>query len=270
MAHSTANLGTALITGASSGIGATYADRLARRGYDLILAARDEIRLTALAERLRAETGVNVRVQKADLTARDDLAAVERILREDAAITLLVNNAGMATKPGVAHADLDEQSRMIALNITALTRLTGAAVPGLLARGGGAIINIASVLAYGAEVTPGVYSASKAYVVTFSQGLQAELGGQGLYVQAVLPAATKTEIWDRSGLPSDQIPASAMMDVNDLVDAALVGFDRHELVTLPSLPDEGAWIQLEAARKALIGQVRNGVPAARYREAVAI
>ncbi|HEY8289245.1 MAG TPA: SDR family NAD(P)-dependent oxidoreductase, partial [Acetobacteraceae bacterium] len=198
-------LRTALITGASSGIGATYADRLARRGHALVLVARDKDRMDAIATRLRGAYGVEVEVLPADLTAMDDLRRVETRLRQDARIGLLVNNAGAAGHGGFADPDLDVQDRLIRLNVTAVTRLAGAVVPRFLAEGGGAIINIASVLALAPEGLPGIYAATKAFVLTFSQSLQFELGGRGLYVQAVLPAATRTEIWARSGRDVDAL-----------------------------------------------------------------
>ncbi len=253
---------TALVTGASSGIGATYADRLARRGHDLVLVARDRQRLEALAARLRAETGVTVEVLTADLTAADQLAGVEQRLRQDARIGLLVNNAGAAGAGGFGQPDLDVQERLIRLNITAVTRLAGAVVPRFLAEGGGAIINMASVLALAPEVIPGIYAATKAFVLVFSQSLQAELGPRGLYVQAVLPGATRTEIWARSGRDADTIPG--MMEVAELVDAALVGFDRRETITIPSLPDAAQWETFSAARLAMQPNFRNEHPAARY------
>lgn len=257
------NLGTALITGASTGIGATYADRLARRGHDLVLVARDQARMEALATRLRAETWVTVDVMRADLTDVDDRHRVEARLRDDAAITLLVNNAGAAAEGGFAAPDLDAQQRIIDLNITAVTRLAGAAVPRFLAAGKGAIINIASVLALAPEIFPGIYPATKAYVLAFSQGLQAELGSRGVYVQAVLPAATRTEIWARSG--RDVNALKGVMEVDDLVDAALAGFDRRELITIPPLHDEKRWDDLTAQRRAVLGNLLQGQPAPRYR-----
>ena len=256
-------LKTALITGASSGIGATYADRLARRGHDLILVARDRDRMQASAERLRAETGVAIDVLPADLTEPVDLARVEARLREDDRIGLLVNNAGGAAPGGFADPDLDVQDRLIRLNVTAVTRLAGAVVPRFLAEGGGAIINIASVLALAPELMPGIYAATKAFVLAFSQSLQAELGPQGLYVQVVLPAATRTEIWARSGRDVDAIPG--VMDVGELVDAALVGFDRRETITIPPLPDVGQWESFAAARQAMVPNFGQEHPAARYR-----
>ncbi|HEX3501355.1 MAG TPA: SDR family oxidoreductase [Stellaceae bacterium] len=254
---------TALITGASSGIGATYADRLARRGHDLVLVARDERRMAALAERLRRETGVAVDVLPADLTEPRDLARIEARLREDSRIGILVNNAGAAAPGGFAAPDLDAQDRLIRLNVTAVTRLAGAVVPRFLAEGGGAIVNIASVLALVPELLPGIYSATKSFVLTFSQSLQAELGPRGLYVQAVLPAATRTEIWARSGRDVDAL--QGVMEVGELVDAALVGFDRRETVSIPPLPDIGQWEAFMAAREAMAPNFRQEHPAARYR-----
>lgn len=254
--------GTALITGASSGIGAGYADRLAHRGYDLVLVARDKARMDAIADRLRADTGISVDVLPADLANPTDLAAVERRLREDGRINLLINNAGALAPGGFAGSDPDVQQRLIALNVTAVTRLAGAVVPRFAAAGAGAIVNMASVLALAPEVIPGIYAATKAFVLAFSQSLQAELSARGVYVQAVMPSATRTEIWQRSGRDSASIPG--MMDVDELVDAALVGFDRKELVTIPSLPDITQWEAFSAARAAMVPNFRQQHAAARY------
>lgn len=255
-------LPTVLITGASSGIGATYADRFARRGHDLVLVARDRARLEALAGRLRAETGVTVDVLPADLAEHDDVARVERRLREDARIGVLVNNAGIAAPGTFADADIDVVDRLIRVNVTAVTRLAAAVVPRFIARGEGAIINVASVLALVPEVSLGVYGASKAFVLSLSQGLQAELGGKGVYVQAVLPAATRTEIWARSDRDVDKL--QGVMAVGELVDAALVGFDRREAITIPPLTDADQWTVLDASRKALLPNLFNAHAAQRY------
>ncbi len=257
------SIGTALITGASSGIGATYADRLARRGHDLVLVARDKDRMDAIAARLRADHGVGVDVLPADLTKPDDLGRVEQRLREDARIGLLVNNAGATVSGGFANPDLDALDRLIRLNVTAVTRLAGAVVPRFLAQGGGSIINLASVLALAPEISAGIYAATKSFVLTFSQSLQVELGPRGLYVQAVLPAATRTEIWARSGRDVDAIPG--MMEVGELVDAALVGFDRGETITIPPLADAGQWDAFAASRQAMLPNFGQEHPAARYR-----
>lgn len=253
----------ALVTGASTGIGAVYADRLARRGYDLVLVARDEKRLADLALRLRAESGAAVEVLRTDLTVAADLAAVEARLRQDPRITLLVNNAGAAVPGGFTAPDLDALERLIRLNVVAVTRLIGAVAPRFAAAGAGSIINVASVVALAPEFPLGIYGATKAYVLALSQSLQAELGPKGVYVQAVLPGATRTEIWERAGRSVEDL--AAVMEVDDLVDAALVGFDRREAVTIPPLPDEGQWTAFNGARLAMLPNFAQSRSAARYR-----
>jgi short-subunit dehydrogenase len=253
----------ALITGASTGIGATYADRLARRGHDLVLVARDQARLETVAARIRSETGVHVDTLPADLTREDGLARVETRLREDDGISLLINNAGAAQHGGFSTPDISEWDRLIRLNILAMTRLTGAVIPRFLARGGGAIINLSSVVALAPEIPLGVYNATKAYALSFSQSLQAELGSRGIYAQAVLPGATRTEIWERSGRDVNALQAA--MDVGELVDAALVGFDRREAVTIPPLQDAGLWETFDAARQAMRSNLGQPHAAERYR-----
>lgn len=257
--------GTALITGASSGIGAVYADRLAKRGYDLILVARNRERLDALAKRLNDETGRTVRVVAADLNDKADLGRIETLLRTDAGIAVLVNNAGVAATTPLLASDVDAMDDMITLNVRALTRLTYAAAPGLVARGGGTIINIASVVGVAPETLNGVYGASKAYVLAFSQSLHKELAAQGVRIQAVLPGATATDIWEKAGTPLAHLPSEIVMQVDDMVDAALAGLDQGELVTIPALPDAADWQAYEAARQKLMPNLSRKNPAARYR-----
>lgn len=233
--------GTAVVTGASSGIGAIYADRLARRGYDLILVARSRTRLDALAQRITSDTRRGVEVIEADLNDRAALTVVEAKLKQDASITLLVNNAGIGTHTPLLESEVDAMTRMIDLNVTALTRLTYAAVPGFVARGHGAVINIASIVALSPETLNGVYGGSKAFVLAFTQSLHHELADKGVQVQAVLPGATATEFWQTGGLPIEHLPKSIVMSASDMVDAALVGFERRELVTIPSLHAGEQW-----------------------------
>ena len=266
MTHST--LGPALITGASTGLGAIYADRLARRGYDLILVARDAGRMEALAGSLSAETGRSIDILPADLTNRADVAKVEDRLTSDAAITLLVNNAGMSLNRGLLDSDVAQVEKLIALNITAPTLLAGAAGRAFGARQRGGIINIASVLALLPEMFDGVYSGSKAYLLNVSKSLAATLEPKGVRVQAVLPGATRTEIWERSGKDVDSFPVEWVMAADHLVDAALLGFDRGETVTIPPLADEAQWEAYEAARLAMNGKLSNRDVAPRYREAI--
>ncbi|WP_095078632.1 SDR family oxidoreductase [Pseudomonas sp. Irchel s3h17] len=263
--NSVQSKGTALVTGASSGIGAIYAERLAARGFDLLLVARDEQRLQRAAMRLRAEHGVQVEVLKADLTLKADVITVEQRLRSDASISLLLNNAGVAADGTLAGADLDQLERMIQLNVVAVTRLASAAAASFSQAGRGAIINIASVVALFPERFNATYSASKAYVLSLTQSLNAELCGSGVQVQAVLPGVTRTEIWERSGIDASAIPAEMVMEAGEMVDAALSGFDQGELVTLPSLPDAADWDAFVAARYVLGPNLSRNTAAARYK-----
>lgn len=259
------NKGTALVTGASAGIGAIYADRLAKRGYNVVLVARNRGRLDALAESITDDTARSVEVVVADLGQKADLAKVESILRTDASITLLVNNAGIGAPVPTWQADVDLMEQMIDINVTALTRLSYAAVPGFVARGEGTIINIASVVALAPELLlNGVYGASKAFVIALSASLRAELADKGVRVQAVLPGATATDFWDTSGVPLSGVPAEMTMRADDMVDAALAGLDLGEAVTIPSLPDIENWVAYEAARAALGPNLSRAHPAERY------
>jgi short-subunit dehydrogenase len=261
----TSSKGTALVTGASAGIGAVYADRLAKRGHNLILVARNKSRLDALSARLKSETSRSVTVLRSDLNNKADLAKVEAILRDDPSITMLVNNAGVAAIAPLLNADIRKMEDMITLNITALTRLTYAAAPAFVARGTGTIINIASVVGISPETLNGVYGGTKAYVIALSHSLQHELADKGVRIHAVLPAATATEAWALAGLPYQNLPPEIVMSPEDVVDAALVGLDEGELVTLPSLQDAEEWTRFEAVRRALARQFGHSTPAPRYR-----
>ena len=253
---------TVLVTGASTGIGAVYAERFAQRGHDLVLVARDQARLDALAARLRSEHGVAVDVIAADLTQPGDLTSVESRLRDDARIGILVNNAGAALSGNFIDQSTDSVAQLVALNTTALVRLASAIAPRLAKAGDGAIINIGSVVGLAPEFGMSVYGATKAFVLFLSQGLSLELSPQGVYVQAVLPAATRTEIWDRSGVDINTL--NEIMEVGDLVDAALLGFDRREPVTIPPLQEAERWDDLQSARQGLLGQIRQSAVAQRY------
>jgi short-subunit dehydrogenase len=262
---STQTQGTALVTGASSGIGAVYAQRLAARGFDLLLVARDQQRLDEAASTLRAEHGVQVEVLKADLTQKDDLLKLEQRLRSDSSISLLLNNAGVAADGLLANADTDQLERMIQLNVTAVTRLASAAAASFAKAGRGTIINIASVVALFPERFNATYSASKAYVLSLTQSLNAELDGTGVKVQAVLPGVTRTEIWERSGIDASQIPEEMVMEAGEMVDASLGGLDQGELVTIPSLPDAADWDAFVAARLVMAPNLSKSQAAARYK-----
>ncbi|WP_085316044.1 SDR family NAD(P)-dependent oxidoreductase [Derxia lacustris] len=254
---------TVLITGASSGIGATYAERFARRGHDLVLVARDKARLDALATRLRDEAKVAVDVLQADLTEPADLAAVEARLRDDARIGILINNAGIAQSGGFLQQSAPGIDQLLSLNVTALTRLAAAVAPRFAQSGSGAIVNVGSVVGFAPEFGMSIYGATKAFVLFLSQGLNLELAPKGVHVQAVLPAATRTEIWGRAGIDVNTL--SEVMEVGELVDAALVGFDRRELVTIPPLHVAERWDALDQTRQALLADIRQAHAAERYR-----
>jgi short-subunit dehydrogenase len=262
--NTTQGKGIALITGASTGIGAVYADRLAKRGHDLILVARNKARLASLARRIANDTGRTVETVEADLTTTTDLHRVEDILRTNAGIAILVNNAGVGAAAPLLSSDVDKMEDMIRLNVTALTRLTYAVVPGFVERGNGTIINIASAVAIAPELLNGVYGGTKAFVLALTHSLVHEFADKAIRVQAVLPGATATEFWDIAGKPVHQLPAQIVMSADDLVDAALAGLDLGETVTIPSLPNQSEWDRYEAARRVMSGKVSSAIPAPRY------
>ncbi len=251
-----------MITGASSGIGAVYADRLAGRGYNLILVARNAERLHALATRLTDETGQSIEILTADLADRADLSRIEKVIRTDASITLLVNNAGAGGPQSLLASETNELEAMIALNVIAVTRLVRAVVPGFIARRTGTIVNIASILAIAPELMDGVYGASKAFVLTLSRSLHHEFAEKGIRIQAVLPGVVATGARKKTGAPASL--EEGVMSIDDLVDAALAGLDQGELVTIPSLPDLMDWEAYEAARQALRPNLSHASAAHRY------
>ena len=255
-----------LITGASTGIGATYADRFAKRGHDLVLVARDLTRMETLADRLRKQAGVQVDILRADLTDAQDLSLVEARLRDDHQIAVLVNNAGTAIAGGFVEHSADDIAMVVNLNAMALVRLAHAVAPRFVKQGMGSIINIGSVVGLAPEYGSAVYGATKAFVLFLSQGLQIELGSKGIYVQAVLPAATRTEIWKHIG--KDVNTVQVIMEVDELVDAALAGFDRRETVTIPSLPNVDQWNDFDVARKVMMSNFGQVHAAERYRKTV--
>ena len=248
---------TAFITGASSGIGAIYAERLAARGYNLILAARREDRLQALADQLQARYAIQASILKADLSEEHGIAAVEQRLQQDPAIDLFINNAGTAKLAGFLASTPREHQAIHTLNTTALAAFTP--------RRRGTLINIASILALHTLPGSAVYSASKAWVLSFTRGLQEEFADSGVRIQAVLPAATATDLWPTSGVALDALPSGTVMTTEDLVDAALRGLEMGEQVTLPPVHDLGLWETFEQSRLALFTSARTGQPAPRYR-----
>lgn len=274
MAHDD-TAGSALVTGASSGIGAEYATRLAGRGHDLVLVARRADRLDALAGRLREETGVAVEPVVADLSHSPDLARVaERAAAAD--VALLVNNAGINGYGPFAEVDAGLLAKVIDVNVTAPTILTRAAVPGMLARGRGAVVNVASLLAFAGALPPGplphraVYGGTKGYVVAFTRTLAAELAGTPVRVQVVCPGLTATEFHLGTGeapVPGEaRVHGDGGMPAADVVTASLAALETGEVVCVPGLPDAGAVARLADAELALRGG-SGAALAPRYRSA---
>lgn len=252
--------GTALITGATSGIGEVYADRLARRGYDLVLVGRNAEKLEALSTSLAAAHGVTVERIAADLGDAVGLSRVERRLETDASITLLVNSAGLIGGGPLSAGKLDELTSMLSINVVALTRLAAVAAKAFAARKSGKIVNLASAMAFIETPNTAAYGASKAYVLNLSLALDLDLKPQGVQVQAVLPGYTRTPmISGGAGLPDE-----AVMDVDALVDAALAGLDAGEVVTIPSLEPVEKYEAWADQRLALRPHLSLSTPASRY------
>lgn len=252
----------AAITGASSGIGAAFADRFAARGHDLLIIARRQDRLEALAETLTRAHAVKVETFVADLTDPVDLGALEARL-EAQPVSVLVNNAGAGALGPTAKTGADAQDRLIRLNVIALARLSVAALAGFRKANAGTLINIASVLALGPSPSAATYSGSKAFVLNFTRSLQAEYAGSPIRIQAILPGPIRTEFFTSQGMSDDVFPASAFISAEALVDAALSGLAAGELVTVPTLED-GLWDELESVRTRFLGQVVSGKVADRY------
>jgi short-subunit dehydrogenase len=202
--------------------------------------ARSQENLSEVAARLKS-TGRRIETIAADLTKAEDVRSIAERLSTDPTITALVNNAGVGSSGKLLDSKIDDLESMIYLNVTALTRLALAALPGFVSRKNGLLINIASIVALAPELLNGTYSGSKAYVVNFTQALKNEVEGEGVTVQGVLPGAIATPFWDKAGLPVQGLPNEWVMTAEDLVDASLAGLDQHELITIPSLPEIADW-----------------------------
>jgi len=253
----------ALITGASAGIGKTYARKLAKRGYDLVLVARDVARLEALAAELKA-AGAASEIIAADLTQSEDVARVEQKLESDPAISFFLNNAGIATVEKNLQTKVATIERLVAINVTAATRLCLAAGRAFTARKSGTIVNMASAVSVNPERFNAVYSGSKTFILALSQALTKDLTENGVTIQTVLPGAVRTEIWERAGTDVNKLPPERVMEVDDLVEAALKGLELGERITIPSLPDYQDLLDSEAARLKLSPNLSRNHPAARY------
>lgn len=261
-------MGTAVVTGASSGIGQAYAERLARDGHDLIVVARRRDRLDALAKRLTAAHSINVEVLAADLADPDQLATVERRVTESPALDLLVNNAGFGAYMPFAKLPPDRAAALIHVHVMTTTRLARAALPAMIARAQGSIVNVASMLAFSASLPPEplphrvVYAATKAYLVAFSQGLATEVRASGVKVQALCPGIVATEFHIVQGAPG---PLPGSMAPADVVAASLRGLELGEVVCAPTFEDAAALIAVAEAGRALFSGRPGGDLASRYR-----
>jgi hypothetical protein len=256
--------GLAVVTGASSGIGAVYAERLAARGHSLLLVARRPDRLANTRDRLSSNYRAEVATLVADLERPSDVSDLEaRVAAED--VTFVVNNAGAGGLGRSQDKTADQLERIIQLNITALTRLSHAALTGFRKRGAGVLVNIGSMMAHAATASAAAYSASKAYALNFTQSLQMEYAGSPIRIQLVMPGPIRTEFFSSQGVSESIFPLESYLSPEQLVDAALAGLDAGEAVTIPSMLDEQVWIALEAARTEFVKATMSGKVAMRYR-----
>lgn len=255
---------TALITGASSGIGEAFARALASRGYSLTISARRGERLRSLAAELRDAHGVAVHEIVADLESPDDRSRVARSI-ERSPVDLLINNAGFGLYTPVASTAPDALEAMVQVNVLGVLQLTRAALPGMVERKAGAIINVASGLAFDPTADHSVYSGTKAFVVNFTRAVHEEVKASGVRMQALIPGLIRTEFHARSGTDLERVPAGWLMDPADLAEASLRGLELGEVVCVPALDDVDDLAAVLRSQSALTGSlVKNGTPAARY------
>ncbi|PYQ63686.1 MAG: short-chain dehydrogenase [Acidobacteria bacterium] len=259
----------ALVTGASSGIGQAFAERLARDGYDLIVVARRRDRLEALARRLSPESSVSVEVVSADLSRDDGIAMVESRIARELELDLLVNNAGFGAYMPFVELPPERAAELIRLQVLAVTLLSRAALPAMVARGSGAVINVSSRLAFSASLPSpplprrAVYAAAKSYINTFSRILANELAGTGVRVQALCPGVVRSEFHEVQGMDASRFPVG-IMSPEDLVDASLAGLARDEVVCIPALDDPGLFAAIDASERRLLEESHGGEVSKRY------
>ena len=260
---------SALVTGASSGIGAAYAERLAREGYNVVLVARRHERLQEIAQRLRrAANAAQIEVLAADLTDADGLAQVEARVAGDESLALLVNNAGFGGYCPFVEIEPQVVDDLINIHVRAVARLTRAALPGMVRRGAGGVINVASLIALSGSMPPNpmpyraVYAAGKAFIVTFTQALAGELRGTGVGVQVCLPGLVSTEFHALVGRDLSKMPP--MMSAADVVAASLTAFARGEVMCIPCLEDATLLDRLTEVQRALLGSAFTPTLAGRY------
>jgi short-subunit dehydrogenase len=261
----------ALITGASSGIGTSFAERLAHDGYDVIIVARRRERLEALAQRLQKEYQVNAEVLVADLSKPAQLRTVEKRIAEVTTLDMLVNNAGFGGYMPFVELDPDRAEELINLQVLAVARLTRAALPGMLARGHGSIINVSSRLGFsgsmGSAQMPkrATYAGTKAFINTFSQLVQSEIEGTGVQVQALCPGLVATEFHDIQGSDTSRFPAGMVMKPEEVVTASLAGLKLGEVICVPALEDINLLSNIQESEKKFFETSRMGSVAARYK-----
>lgn len=244
---------TALITGPTAGVGLGFARALAERGHDLVLVSRDAVRLEEVAAELRAGTGVAVEVLPADLALGEDCARVEQRLADDARpVSVLVNNAGFGLRTGFLRSSVDDEQRMIDVMVSAVMRLTHAALPGMVERRGGVVINVSSVASW---LTGGTYSAAKAWVTVFSESLNVELGGTGVRVSACCPGFMHTEFHDRAGISTSTVPEWMWLEVDDVVRTALADAAANRPLSVAGLQYKALAAVLRHAPRSIVRRV---------------
>ncbi len=227
--------GLAVVTGATAGIGREFAEQLARKGYELLLVARDEGRLAGAAAALRAAHGVAAEAFPADLTLDQDVSRLAERIADSSHLSMLVNNAGFGTRGRLAETDPERQVAMVRLHTLAPMRLTLAALPVMLRNRAGAVVNVSSVASFIYSAGNANYCATKAYLTTFSEGLAAELAGTGVLAQALCPGFTRTEFHGRMG-GRDQLPRFAWMSARAVVEHSLRCLERGgPAVCIPGL-----------------------------------
>ena len=253
----------AWITGASTGIGAAFARRLATDQFDLALVARSRDRLTELARELHAAHGIACDVMAADLTVAVDLQRVAEAAAADEALELLVNNAGFGTSGPFAELDPEREEEEIRLNVVALTRLTRAVLPGLVERARGSIINVSSLAGFQPAPLNATYGATKAFVNSFTESLHEELRGSGVRVQALCPGFTRTEFQQRAGIDTSGIPSFAWMSAEAVVDSALAGLERGEVLCVPGFGNRLLATTVSALPRGLVRRM-SGIAVRRF------
>jgi short-subunit dehydrogenase len=260
----------ALVTGASSGIGAAFAERLARDKYELIIVARRIGRLEALAKLLKEKYQASVEILAADLSDPDQLKVVEQRISHDSAIEMLINNAGFGGYQPFINLDPNKADELIRVQVTAVTRLTRAVLPQMVNRGKGAIINVSSRFAFSGSVSApslpkrAVYAGTKAYITTFTQILSSELAGTGVKVQALCPGVVRTEFHERMGMELSRIPVSMVMKPEDVVQASISGLQLGEVVCIPALKEPALLDQVHQSEFNLLERSGGGTLAERY------